>query len=627
MKNKNILLILENHVDKIVLGIIALISISLMWVYIIGNPYGVEVKGRKRNPSQIDSYIKKEADQLYAKLDKAADPMPNKKSFLPEYEKLLQCPFSDISVAATLMPNPGVGDLQGQEDRMYALPKIPPLTDVQIGSMRGAAQVPIEQVGPDQSYEMVPKEVEDVDLVTISSRFDVQALFNEFQQKFAGPRLKTAWKDQRLAKPVFARLELQRRVKKKDESWGQWERVSRTRIDSYRDLLHDLPMTMGESQFGVDAWLSQYDRQDVQYDILQPEAYLFTISRTEWMSPEFLDEVLEIMEKEEKEAAREKQEQRGERSTRTGDRRRTPTRQPSRRDSRRDRRGADDFMGMGIGGQENTRPRREDTRKERDADDVREDFEKELLDEKSDIGSMRDSLLIWAHDDSAEPGKTYQYRIRIGVLNPIAGKDWFQDDQADFKNQLVLWSDYSEPTEAVSILKRVYVFPMGVNADKDAPEDIESVQVEVAKYYMGRWRDFDFDVVPGQLVGYEVEDVQEEDETENAMGDFQPMAGGMGTGQDPEMIDFTSDITLVDVIREVAWGSRLRASSLYKMLYYDSDKKIQQAAIGKSNWDSDVRRVYSEIQESMKQDVEQRRGPSMMPGGPMPGMMPGMMLQ
>jgi hypothetical protein len=128
-------------------------------------------------------------------------------------------------------------------------------------------------------------------------------------------------------------------------------------------------MTMGESQFGVDAWLSQYDRQDVQHDILQPEAYLFTISRTEWMSPEFLDEVLEIMEKEEKEAAREKQEQRGERSTRTGDRRRTP--KPSRRDSGRDRRGADDFMGMGIGGQENTRPRREDTRKERDADDVR----------------------------------------------------------------------------------------------------------------------------------------------------------------------------------------------------------------------------------------------------------------
>ena len=69
-------------------------------------------------------------------------------------------------------------------------------------------------------------------------------------------------------------------------------------------------MTMEESQFGVDAWLSQYDRQDVQFDILQPEAYLFTISRTEWMSPEFMDEALEIMKKQEQQAAIEKQEDR-----------------------------------------------------------------------------------------------------------------------------------------------------------------------------------------------------------------------------------------------------------------------------------------------------------------------------
>ncbi|MHC5119928.1 MAG: hypothetical protein ACYSO7_00155, partial [Planctomycetota bacterium] len=579
MKNKNILQILENHVDKIVFGIIALVSISLLWIYIIGNPYGAEVKGRKRSPAQIDSYIKKEADRLYAQLEKTADPMRYDKSFLSEYEKLLQCPFSDISTTATVMPNPGAGDLQGQEDRMYALPVIPPLTDVQVASLRGAAQVPTEKVGPDQSYEMVPRDVEDVDLVTISSRFDVQALFNEFQQKFAGPRLKTAWKDQRLAKPVFARLELQRRVKQENEGWGQWEFVPRTQIDSYRDLLQDLPMTMEESQFGVDAWLSQYDRQDVQFDILQPEAYLFTISRLEWMSPEFLDEALEIMKKQEQQDMREKQEERRKNSTNLTGRRRTQTRQPSRRE------------------RENiASPTRTAARKERDADDVRTDFEKELLDEDSDIGSMRDSLLIWAHDDSAKLGKTYQYRIRIGVFNPIAGKDWFQDDQAD-KNQLVLWSDYSEPTDAVSILKRVYVFPMGVVADKDAPDDIEGVQVkdapddiegvqvEVAKYYLGRWRDFDFDVIPGQVIGYEVEDVQEEDKKQNVIDDFQPMTDERSTGQDPEMIDFTSDITLVDVTREVVWGSRLRASSLYKMLYYDSEKKIRQVAIGKSNWD------------------------------------------
>jgi hypothetical protein len=332
------------------------------------------------------------------------------------------------------------------------------------------------------------------------------------------------------------------------------------------------------------------------------------------MSPEFMDEALEIMKKQEQQDMREKQEERRERS-KPADRRRTPTRQPSRRD-----RGAGD-LGM-MGGRETTRPTRAAVREERTSDDVRTDFEKELLDEKSDIGSTREDLLIWAHDDSAQPGKTYQYRIRMGVFNPIAGKNWFQDDQADYKNQLVLWSDYSDPTDAVSILKRVYVFPMGVVAGKDSPDDIEGVQVEVAKYYLGRWRDFDFDVGPGQVIGYEVEDVQEADETKNVMGDFQPMASETGTGQDPEKIDFTSAITLVDVIREVVWGSRLRASSLYKMLYYDSENKIQQAAIGKSNWNSDARGIYAEIQESMTQDVEQRRGPGMMPGGPMDGMNP-----
>lgn len=618
MKNKNILLILENHVDKIVLGIIALMSICLLWVYVIGNPYGAEVKGRKRRPSQIDSYNKKEAERLYAQLEKMPDSIPYDKSFLSEYEKLLQCPFSDISVAATLMRNPGTGNLQGQEDRIYALPIIPPLDDVQVASLRGAAQVPTEQIGPDQPYDTVPRELEDVDLITISSRFDVQGLFNEFQQRFAGPRLKTAWKDPRLAKPVFARLELQRRAKQGNEAWGQWELVPRTRIDSYQKLLEDLPLTLSESKLGgLDSWLPRYNRQDVQHDILQPEAYLFTISRLEWMPPEFLDETLEIMKKQEQQDMREKQEERRNRSTKPADRRRTPTRQPSRRGRR------DNEM---TGFENVARPTRAIARKERDADDVRADFEKELLDEKSDIGSMRDPLLVWAHDDTATPGKTYQYRIRIGVFNPIAGKDWFQDDQADYKDQLVLWSDYSEPTDAVFIPKRIYVFPMGVLADKGAPDDIEGVQVEVAKYYLGRWRDFDFDVVPGQVIGYEVEDVQEEDKMQNEMGDYQPMFSETGTGQDPEMIDFTSDITLVDVTREVVWGSRLRAGSLYKMLYYDSEKKIQQVAIGKSNWGSDRRDIYGEIRESMTRDVEQR-GPGTMPGGPMPGMTPDFMME
>ena len=629
MKNKNILALLESHVDKIVLAVGVLASLFLLWLFVIGNPYGekVRVGGRERklSPSQIDRYVKQEAEALLPKLDEPAPPPPpRKEDYLSEYSQLLQSSLSGVS-SSIRIPSPGAGDVVVQEDRLYALPEIPSLTEAAVGSLRGAAKVPTEEISPDRLYASSMSEIEDIDLVTVSAWFDVQALYGNFQQSFMGPRLKTSWKDDRLAVPVFARLQVQRRVRQDRDNWGQWESVRRTAVDPHRKLLEELPEVLDVSSFGVDIWISQYEDKDVQHDILQPEAYLFTISRLEWMAPEFLVEALEILKKEDEKERRERQEELRDRATRTTDTRRSrnrrqPTRQPNRRgaaDRGGDRGG---IMMDGMAPMTRVTPVRE----ERSVDDVQKDFEDELLDDKSDVGSIQDPLLIWAHDDTAKPGETYQYRIRIGVFNPISGKDWFQTDQADYKNQIVLWSDYSEPTAAVSVPKRIYVFPMDVVADKDTPNDIEGVQVEVAKYYLGRWRDFDFEVFPGQVVGYEVEDVQEEDDTQNVMGDYRPMMDEMGMGQEPEKIDFTSDITLVDVSREVVWGSRLRAGTLYKMLYYDTENKMQQAAVGRSNWSSDRRGVYDEIQKSMTQDVEQR-SPGMMQGMPMDEMMPGMM--
>ena len=68
MKNKNILALLESHVDKIVMAVCALASLFLLWVFVIGNPYGekVRVGGREKKlgPSQIDRYVKQEAEAV-----------------------------------------------------------------------------------------------------------------------------------------------------------------------------------------------------------------------------------------------------------------------------------------------------------------------------------------------------------------------------------------------------------------------------------------------------------------------------------------------------------------------------------------------------------------------------------
>ncbi|MHC5118501.1 MAG: hypothetical protein ACYSOH_00585, partial [Planctomycetota bacterium] len=616
MKNTKFLLILEKQIDKIVLAVFALISVVLLWVYVIGNPYSekVRIQGRERtlSPSEIDRYVKQEAEKMLPELLKPAAPIPYNETDAATYDQLLQCSFSDVS-SSVRIPYPGAGDVAIEEDRLYALPQIPALTDVVVADLRGAAKVPTEEITPSRTYASAVGEVEDIDLVSVSARFDVKKLYTNFQQSFMGPRLKTSWKDPALATPVFADLELQRRARQKNGQWGPWESIPHTKIDAYQKQRKELPSTLEQSQFGVNLLMPLYKEDAVQWDILQPESYSFSISRMEWLPPVFLKEALDIQDKEDEKAERQRREDRlnaqsaGRRSsTSRTTRRPTPTRrQPAGRSTRG--RGDREMMPdiMGEGGYGITTPRTV-VPKERTVDDVKKEFEGERLDDKSILADRQD-LLVWAHDDTIEPGNTYQYRMRIGAFNPIAGKDWFEKDQIQYKNQIVLWSDYSEPTEALVIPRRIYIFPTEVIASQTASNKSEGVKVEVAKYYLGQWRDFDFDVYQGQIIGYEVEDVQATNKT-GIGGIDSEMYGMTGEGQDPltEKVDFTTGITFVDVARETVWGSKLRRSVLYEMLYYDADG-LQQMPVGKSNWNSDARKTYAEIQKAMTRDV-QRRG-------------------
>jgi hypothetical protein len=626
MKTKDILQILENQIDKIVLGLMVLISMVLLWLYVIGNPYGVKVDGRKRAPGDIDRYIKQVAERAVPETQRPAEPVPYDQTFLAEYTQYVQssCP----KIASLSLPCPGESEVVVREDRTYALPTIPPLTEVAVASLRGAAQLPTDEVGPDQPYKMVAGEIGDVDLVTVSARFNAQILYNNFLQSFKNPRLKSSWQDAALARPVLARLELQRRTLQSDGNWGEWETLPRTKIDSYKKMLEELPESLEQSQYSVDLWKSQFDNTNIQLDIMQPEAYLYTISRIKWMPPKYLDEALEILKKQEQTQERQRREEltrmRTTQSTpdtrRPTTERRTTTRpqtQPRSRPGARGGEAAPDMFGFGLETPAMT-PRPE-VRKERTVADVEKDMQKDMLTDKSSIETIKEPVLVWAHDDTAAPGRTYQYRLRLGVFNPIAGKDWFQSDQVAYKNQTILWSNYTEPTAAMYVPRRIYAFPMDVITAKDGSNGIEGVKVEVDKYYLGRWRDFEFDVYPGQIIGSEVEDVDKiNPQTPTAvMGEFINPMMDVTTDQ-PTKVDFTTQVMLVDVYPQAIWGKR----PIYQALYYDLEQKLRQMAIGKGNWSAEIRREYDEIQNAKQQAVEQR-GTGMMEMMPFPGMMPG----
>ena len=124
---------------------------------------------------------------------------------------------------------------------------------------------------------------------------------------------------------------------------------------------------------------------------------------------------------------------------------------------------------------------------------------------REDLSKRDKPLLFWVFDDTVEPGKAYQYRVRFGVFNPVAGTGQFVDRDMDKKNQVILWSPYSEVTKPIEIQKMMYLFA------KDVQDKASTATVEVARYTLGYWHSQDFQVKPGEAIGKVTEPKKEDD--------------------------------------------------------------------------------------------------------------------
>ena len=96
-----------------------------------------------------------------------------------------------------------------------------------------------EEVSPGRPYKSVSKQSKDIDFVTVEGTIDLRSLAANFDQHFAGRKVEDqAWRDQELAHPVFAAVELERAQLLEGDLWSDWEVVPRTRIDPYKSLLN-----------------------------------------------------------------------------------------------------------------------------------------------------------------------------------------------------------------------------------------------------------------------------------------------------------------------------------------------------------------------------------------------------
>jgi hypothetical protein len=192
-----------------------------------------------------------------------------------------------------------------------------------------------------------------------------------------------------------------------------------------------------------------------------------------------------------------------------------------------------------------------------------------------DIDKLREPIVFWAYDDTIQPGNSYHYRLRLGVFNPVAGMGQAREEDSQYEDKVILWGEFSEPTEKVDIPHRLYFFPVNVQ------ETAQAVDVQVCKYTLGYWYSEQFMVKRGDVIGRPAA-VKAEPNSEAIL---------------PEKIDYTTGAMLIDVVPVNDWAGdkKLQQRHYFDMLYSFDGTEIARTAAKLLYWPEELRIKYTEI--------------------------------
>jgi hypothetical protein len=277
-----------------------------------------------------------------------------------------------------------------------------------------------------------------------------------------------------------------------------------------------------------------------------------------------------------------------------------------------------------------------------------------MMNYRTDLSKLDKPLLIWALDDTVEPGRTYRYQLRVGVFNPVAGTGQLVDRDVDKKDQVVLWSPFSEVTKPMEVPNRLYLFA------KDVQSQTKTATVEVARYALGYWHSENFQVKLGEAIGKEVEprvDTRSTARTpggritgsRNAPPMTPPQPGGLGVpgglggmqgmpGMDvyamgaPDQtvmtprVDYTTGKVLVDLVpvSDLGGAPNLRPRTYHDMLYTSDGTLIEHMPASMTNWPENLVQAYRYIESEKRKEPQAFRAFKKSALGGRRGMMPGM---
>ncbi|MEM1446679.1 MAG: hypothetical protein AAGF84_11530 [Planctomycetota bacterium] len=114
-----------------------------------------------------------------------------------------------------------------------------------------------------------------------------------------------------------------------------------------------------------------------------------------------------------------------------------------------------------------------------------------------------ETVRVWAHDLTAQPGKTYRYKLVAATINPLFQYTRVSPEQREENEYRISLAPSEEDfeaapwTTAVTLDPDAYFFFVRGNAEQDR------ATIEVWKVYNGLWRQGEFEETPGNPIGDE----------------------------------------------------------------------------------------------------------------------------
>ena len=273
----------ERHIEKIVWAAVGVVCFWLLITRVLFSPNYVSYDNKKFGPGNIDLYISNQAELLEHRLNRNPEPVD---TYDRKIDKFIAKVDSAIDIDVRLGPPQPPYILSSVSDnRKYRIPLIGEVNGVAIEHIRAAAYVPIEKIDEENSYDRAKHKPDDIDFVTVESKFDVARLAENFYESFAGDDVQEEWRDPCLAKPVFTAVQLHRQELLADGSWSAWQMVPRTKIDHRRRLFEIIEEVDKLPPGGIEVRLLRFDESQARTDLLQPEAYRIASAKEEWFPP------------------------------------------------------------------------------------------------------------------------------------------------------------------------------------------------------------------------------------------------------------------------------------------------------------------------------------------------------